>query len=378
MTLSLPVHAKTLRVATFNVSMEATNYLAAGEQASGLELFTQLENGKNPQIRNIAEIIQRLRPDIILLNEFDYHANPDKGLKAFIKHYLKVPQHKETLGIDYPYFYTAPVNTGVNSGLDLDKDGIASGKGGDAFGFGLFPGHYGMALLSKYPIDMASIRTFQHFLWKDMPGGLLDSIKDESGQPWYAKPAKNIFRLSSKSHWDLPIQIGDKRVHILASHPTPPVFDGREDRNGKRNHDEVRFWLDYITGHDAASYIYDDNKQRGGLGDMPFVIVGDLNSSPDEGDAHKGAISALLEHSLINKAIKPSSVGATHHRSNNAQAAFHTADWGMRADYVLPSINLQAIDGGVFWPAKQQATHRLVEDRSLSSDHRLVWVDIQL
>jgi endonuclease/exonuclease/phosphatase family metal-dependent hydrolase len=378
MTLSLSVHAKTLRVATFNVSLEATNYLATGEQASGRELFTQLENGENPQIRNIAEIIQRVGSDVILLNEFDYHVNPDKGIKAFIKRYLKVAQHEETQGIDYPYFYTAPVNTGVDSGLDLDKDGIASGKGGDAFGFGFFPGHYGMALLSKYPIDLASIRTFQHFLWKDMPDGLLDSIKDETGQAWYSAEAKKIFRLSSKSHWDLPIQIGDEVVHILASHPTPPVFDGPEDKNGKRNHDEVRFWLDYIVGGDTASYIYDDNKQRGGLGDKPFVIMGDLNSSPDEGDAHKGAITALLAHPLVNNATTPSSVGGKQHRLDNSLAKFHTADWGMRADYVLPSVSLNTVDSGVFWPSKQRATHRLVQDRSLSSDHRLVWIDIAI
>lgn len=369
---------KTIRVATFNVSMEATNYLANGEQASGLELFEQLENGENPQIRNIAEIIQRVRPDVILLNEFDYNKNTNKGLVAFIKHYLNLAQHEEVTAIDYPYIYTAPVNTGVDSGLDLDKDGIASGKGGDAFGFGLFPGHYGMALLSKYPIDATSIRTFQYFLWKDMPGGLLDNIKDENAQPWYSKEARNVFRLSSKSHWDLPVQIGDEVMHILASHPTPPVFDGPEDRNGKRNHDEVRFWLDYITGGDTASYIYDDNQERGGLGDKPFVIVGDLNSSPDEGDAHKGAITALLDHPLVNNATKPSSVGGKQQRLDNVRAKFHTADWGMRADYVLPSVHLQAMDNGVFWPNKEQSLHRLVQDRSSSSDHRLVWVDIAL
>ena len=375
MSLSLPSLASTLRVATFNVSMEATNYLAAGEQASGLELFTQLENGDNRQIRNIAEIIQRVRPDVILLNEFDYHVNPDKGIKAFIKRYLKAAQHEETQGIDYPYFYTAPVNTGVDSGSDLDKDGIASGKGGDAFGFGFFPGHYGMALLSKYPIDVTSIRSFQHFLWKDMPDGLLDSIKDESGQAWYSAEAKKIFRLSSKSHWDVPLIIGDEVVHILASHPTPPVFDGPEDRNGKRNHDEVRFWLDYIVGGESASYIYDDNEQRGGLGDKHFVIMGDLNSSADEGDGHKGAISALLAHPRVNNAIKPSSVGGKQQRPDNVQAPYHTASWGMRADYVLPSVNLNTIGSGVFWPSTE---HPLVEHRSLSSDHRLVWIDIQL
>jgi hypothetical protein len=358
--------------------MEATNYLGTGEQASGLELFEQLQTGKNLQIRNIAEIIQRVRPDIILLNEFDYNANVNKGLKAFITRYLNVALHDQITAIDYPHFYVAPVNTGVDSGLDLNKNGIASGKGADAFGFGFFPGHYGMAILSKYPIDINSIRTFQYFLWKDMPNGVLDTIKDERGESWYSEDAKKIFRLSSKSHWDVPILVNGKVLHVLASHPTPPVFDGPEDRNGKRNHDEIRFWLDYISGGESSAYIYDDKGKYGGLNGTNFVLLGDLNSSVDEGDAHKGAISALLKHRLLDSTVKPSSKGGMEHSPSNSKGQYHTAEWGMRADYVLPSISLRAKGSGVFWPSQKDVLHRLTKTRNLSSDHRLVWVDLHL
>ena len=57
-----------------------------------------------------------------------------------------------------------------------------------------------------------------------------------------------VLRLSCKIHWDVPVQIGSETVHFLVSHPTPPAFDGPEDRNGRRNHDEIRFWADYIPG----------------------------------------------------------------------------------------------------------------------------------
>jgi hypothetical protein len=376
MILSLPADAKAVRVATFNVSMEATNYVAAGEQASGAELFAKLENGDNPQIRNIAEIIQRVRPDIILLNEFDYLADTDKGLLAFIKHYLNVAQHEDVEALDYPYFYTAPVNTGVDSGLDLDRDGIASGKGADAFGFGFFAGHYGMALLSKYPIDTENIRTFQHFLWKDMPDAQLDEIKQEDGRSWYSDKAKKVFRLSSKSHWDIPILVVGDTLHVLASHPTPPVFDGPENRNGKRNHDEIRFWVDYISHRGNAAYIYDDNGVTGGFTGQNFTILGDLNASVDEGDANQKGIKTLLNHPRVNTTIKPTSLGGAQHSPDNVFGKIHTASWGMRADYVLPSKNLSVIDSGVFWPRKEDELYRLVEDRNTSSDHRLVWVDM--
>ena len=260
--------------------------------------------------------------------------------------------------------------------MDLDKDGIASGTKGDAFGFGLFPGHYGMLVLSKYPIQFEQIRTFQHFLWKDMPNHLLATIKDENGQPYYSQQAQQILRLSSKSHWDIPVKIGNRTIHLLASHPTPPVFDGPENRNGKRNHDEIRFWTDYLSGSEQSAYIYDDNRKSGGFNGDDFVIAGDLNASPDEGDGIKSGIQGLLEHSLVNASFVPQSDGGSVNTPDTPHSAQHTAAWAMRADYVLPSTSLDVTESGVFWPKQDDPLHRLIKDRQSSSDHRLVWVDI--
>jgi hypothetical protein len=372
-----PTSGQTLRIATFNVSMEAGNYAPAGGALSGNELFAQLASGKNQQIKNIAHIIQTVRPDIILLNEFDYTANDEKGIKAFLTHYLNVAQDQET-AIDYPYFYNAAVNTGVDSGLDLDKDGVASGKGGDAFGFGLYPGQYGMVILSRYPIDKTAVRTFQHFLWQDMPDNLMVTVKNEQGQAWYSAQAQRVLRLSSKSHWDVPIDVNGSTIHILASHPTPPVFDGPENRNGKRNHDEVRFWNDYLDTT-RASYIYDDNGGYGGLAaSSRFVILGDLNSSMDNGDSMKEAISSLVGSPKVIQNV-PRSEGGELYKPLDKAASTYTAAWGMRADYVLPSTyGLTLVDSAVFWPKPNSPLAPLVKDRQASSDHRLVWVDVAL
>lgn len=366
-----------LRVATFNVSMEATNYVESNELAVGDELHQQLKSTQNQQIKNIAEIIQHVRPDIILLNEFDYLSTSNEDIRGFLTSYLSVGQGEEE-SITYPYSYAAPVNTGVDSGFDLDQDGMASGIKGDAFGFGFFPGHYGMLVLSRYPIDTDKIRTFQHFLWKDMPDNLLQTIQDENGQSYYSAKAQQVLRLSSKSHWDLPIQVGKQTLHLLASHPTPPVFDGPEDRNGKRNHDEIRFWTDYISGQSLAAYIYDDQGRKGGFRGEHFVIAGDLNASAEEGDAYKEGIQGLLKHVLINNETIPTSDGGKQHMQHNAYASTHTADWGMQADYILPSTSLTCVDSGVFWPKKEHPLSRLIKDRSSSSDHRLVWLDLEI
>ena len=371
------VYAETVRVATFNVSMEASNYQPQGaSEHSGEVLLTLLESGEHPQIRNIAEIIQRVAPDIILLNEFDYYPNSIPTAAAlFVRNYLNKSQQGQQ-AIDYPYQFTAPVNTGVASPFDLDNNGEKTGNAGDAYGWGMYPGQYGMALLSRYPIDVAAVRTFQHFLWQDMPGAL-QITQPNSGEPWFTPQEWAAVRLSSKSHWDIPLTINGKKLHILAMHPTPPTFDGPEDRNGKRNHDEIRLMADYLSP-ERADYIYDDKGNKGGFDGQRFVLAGDFNAA-DIGDKYRpGVIEQLTEHPLVNSSVIPQSDGGSESAEQPYSSRF-TAYWGARADYVLPSRKgLTVQGGGVFWPVKASPLNRLVKDRQSSSDHRLVWMDVVL
>ena len=368
-----------LRLATFNVSMEALNYVnrSSGNTSSvsGAELAQALQQN-SLQIKNIAEIIQRINPDIILLNEFDRIDNSHKNIQYFISKYLAQGQNGQS-SITYPYFYQGAVNTGVKVNDDLNYDSKANQQPSDTHGFGYFEGHFGMVLLSKYPINEKDIRTFQHFKWRDMPKAL-KPIAPRTKQPWYSDKTWQALRLSSKSHWDIPVNVNGKTIHVLASHPTPPVFDGPEDRNGKRNHDEIRFWFDYING-EQADYIYDDLGKKGGLApQQTFVILGDQNASSVEGDAINSSIQALLLSDKIQDPM-PTSLGGELHSADNKNAQHHTAYWGMRADYVLPSATAFTLkDSGVFWPGKNDEAYRLIESRQASSDHRLVWVDVEL
>ncbi len=378
-TVLIPVQSKDIELtfATYNVSMEADNYVPRGTPGKSEKILIQeLSTGNNEQIKNIATIIQTVRPDVILLNEFDYIQDPEKGVKAFVKNYLLKSQNGAK-PIDYPYYYYSTVNTGQPSPFDLDNNGKMEQYGADAWGFGMYPGQYGMVILSKYPIDSKNVRSFQNFKWKDMPGALKTTKAD--GSDWYSPEAWNQFPLSSKSHWDVPVLVGKNTIHVLASHPTPPTFDGKEDRNGKRNHDEIRFWHDYISD-DKASYIYDDNGNKGGLNkDTRFVIMGDQNASPDEGDAISEGIRSLVSHPKVNSEMTPASKGGAVHSPTNTFAKNHTAFWRMRADYVLPSkFGFTVQDSGVFWPAKGEPFSELVEKRESSSDHRLVWVRVRM
>ena len=377
-----------VRVASFNVYMNRPN---EGQLAA--ELADEESHSANQQVRAVAEIIQRIRPDVILLNEFDFDAD-GSALTSFQQHFLSVSQNQQP-PLVYPYSFHAPSNTGIDSGLDLDGDGKPGGPG-DGFGFGAFPGQYGMVILSQYPIIESQIRTFRHFLWRDMPGALLpDNLNTAAPSDFYTPAQLEVFRLSSKSHWDVPVQVGSNIIHMLAAHPTPPVFDGPEDRNGARNHDEIRLWADYVGPPQASKYIIDDQGRAGGLGQQRFVVLGDYNADPVDGDSRQSAIHQLLKHPAVNAEWVPASVGAEEdaqmegmaNATHTGAARFDTADLNpsgpgnLRIDYVLPSrYGLTPVDGGVFWPTVGDPARYLVGDGFpvVSSDHRLVWLDLEL
>jgi 3-phytase len=400
-----------VRFATFNASLNRATRLPLDPVTNpmGVGLLTEhlqspgVDDQSRRQAKNVAEVVQRIRPDVLLINEFDPLQNGDVGVSPgpenlFRDNFLEVSQGGAQ-PIEYPYAFIAPSNTGVHSGKDLNNNGItvstpgATGYGDDAFGFGQHPGQFGMVVYSRYPIDYDNVRTFRLFKWKDMPGNLIPT-------PFYSPDEVAILRLSSKSHWDIPIEIDGKTVHFLVSHPTPPVFDGPEDRNGRRNHDEIRFWADYVTPG-RSGYIYDDEGRFGGLkpGEL-FVIAGDQNSDPLDGDSIPGAIQQLTEHPLVNGKLTPASAGAVEaaalqggaNATHRSDPRFDTADFAdgapgnLRADYVLPRKTLQLVDAGVFWPVQADPLFRLtgVFNGTLwgqvggfpTSDHRSVWIDV--
>jgi hypothetical protein len=358
-----------LRVASFNVSLYGKE---PGEVAKRLVL------GNDPQGIDLANVIQTVRPNILLLCEID-HESDERTLGAFADGYLAQGESP----IKYPYRWSIPTNTGLLGELDLDGDGDVE-LPSDAHGFGQYPGQYAMAILSQYPIDHDSVRAFQTFRWSTLPGALRP-IDPVSNQPYHSDEVWQALRLSSKNHVDVPILIpgsdpaakhGDqksetRRLHLLASHPTPPVFDGAEDRNGKRNHDEIRFWNEYIS-QPNADWIVDDNGSTGGLkNDLPdvspaFVIAGDLNSDPKQGDSLRNGIANLLGNPRVQDP-----------QPTSPQHGISTAKFGrneIRVDYVLPSSNLNIIRSAVVWPDEKTELGKQIR----ATDHRMVWIDVQL
>ena len=324
--IATPVFSQdSIRVATFHVGMK--------RKGPGL-LLRDILKADDPKILTARNVIAATEPDVLLLTRFDF----DLGLHAL----TAFAEMLAEVGVDYPYRFALAPNSGVASGLDLDRNGYL-GDARDAQGYGDFAGHGGMAVLSRLPIELGGVQVFSRFLWRDLPGARLPK--------WGDGAISAAQRLSSVGHWDVPVKLPDgSLLHLLAYHATTPVFDGPKDRNGLKNQGETLFWLRYLEGALPA-------KPPGGR----FVILGDANLDPVDGDGLHQAIRALLDSGFVQDAEPRSEYAASAsaaqggvNTTHRGDPALDTADWrdqkgpgNLRVDYVLPSVGQVVTGAGV-------------------------------
>lgn len=324
-----PLRAEPLRLAYYDVELAR----------DGPALMLQdVLGGEDPQVAAVLRVIAAVAPDVLVLAGIDWDAEA-RGLQAL----------NAALAAPYPYFFTAEPNAGMPTGLDIDGNGRL-GEARDAQGFGRFTGEGGLAVLSRHPLG--AVQDHSALLWRELPGTLMRG--DD--------PGTGVQRLSSTAHWVLPVDLPGARLHLGIFKATPPVFDGPEDRNGRRNHDEILFWQRLMAG-----------ALPGNL-PAPFVILGGANLDPHLSEGRREAIRGLLEDPRLQDPapVRPGAEGP------QAQA---TVDWPspgpgrLRVDYVLPALGLRVLGSGVFWPKEGEA---LAKEVAVASRHRLVWVDMDL
>ena len=334
--------------------------------AEGPGLFLRdIQKAEDPHLLGVIGIIAHLQPDILALQSFDYDAT-GAALKGFVSLLADA-------GHAMPYSFAARPNTGWMTPFDLDGDGRLGGPR-DAQGYGRFAGQGGMALLSTYPILTDDVVDMSRLLWSDLPGNLLPNAQQTD---WPSAQVIEHQRLSTTGHWLVPVKIGAQTLTIGTWHATPPVFDGPEDRNGRRNHDETALWLRLFDGQ--LPY---PPPQR------PFVLLGDANTDPADGDGRPAAIKALLAHGNLQDTAPQSPGGreAGLDSPHTGDPRHDTVDWpdgedrpgNLRVSYLLPSRDITVLQSGVFWPTLGTPEADLLGLDGQSSRHRPVWVDIDI
>ena len=340
--LPVAAQAETFRIATYSADL--------GRFGPGL-LLADLQRASDDQIDPLVAVLLRLNADILLLTDFDFDAR-DQALTALGDRLAKV-------GLSYPYRLSLRPNSGVATGLDMNGDG-ALGTPDDALGYGRFAGAEAMALLSRFPIDRAATRDFTGFLWRDLPGQMM---------PPTAPQVAQIQPLSSTGHWDVPVTLPSGQVvHLLAYGATPPVFDGAEDRNGRRNHDEAAFWLAYLDGLLPLT-----------APDDPLILLGNSNLDPVDGEGRRDAVLGLMTHPRLSDPAPKGTSGRAEpgHLGDPAldTAFYDTGAGGLRVDILLPSQEFSILDAGVMWPPD---TDPFAQTLAAASRHRPVWADLSL
>lgn len=314
-------------------------------------LLHELRTAPTAQTEAAVAVIAALDADVLLLTDLDY----DPGLQAL----AALAALLEAAGAPYPHVLALRPNAGVATGLDLDGDGRV-GRAADAQGWGRFPGDGGMAILSRLPVDQEATRDMTGFLWRDLPG---------ARGPFAATPeGAATQRLASRGAWDVAVRLPDGRaLRVLAFHAAPPL-PAPADRDLRRNHDEVAFWLHLLDGALPMP-----------PPESPFVLMGQANADPADGRADPSALHELLAHPALQDPAPRGSHGRAREPRQSGDPALDTAllgpAFGLRLDYVLPAAGLRVRAAGVLWPAPDDPLTPMLE---AASRYRPVWVDVVL
>ena len=303
-----------------------------------------------------------------------------------------------TDGIDYAYRYTPNTNTGVASGFDLNNDGwwVATTPSVSA----VSPGSWFHHLLR---FEIVGVRSFQNFRWKDMPGNLTND--PTASCRISTAPMRSMRFACPQEPWTWS---ATREVHFLTAHPTPPTFDGAEDRNGKRNHDEIRFWSDYVSGGATAATSTTTRAAAAACSGCEVRHRRRLQRRPAGWRRLRRSDRPTARQSAGEFAMTLASAGGGRHRPGSEQEAPISRSAAIppttpptsRIGAGQPSGGLRCLRRhgdqrfGVFWPTDEvqgdsndtgalfdlvgtSATRTSTPDFP-SSDHKAVWVDVQV
>ena len=156
------------------------------------QLVADLTTGTNAQAHTVAEIIQRAHPDIVLLNEFDYVAD---GRRRPVPRQLPRGGQNGATPSSTPTRSSrrrTPASRAASTSTTTAGRRAATTRSASARSRASTA--WSCCRSTRSTTD--EVRTFQNFLWKDMPGALLpDDPATAAPADWYSPEELDVFRL---------------------------------------------------------------------------------------------------------------------------------------------------------------------------------------
>lgn len=309
-------------------------------------MVRDLVRNESADILGVLDALQAIAPDAVLLLDIDYDFNQ---VSADL-----IRQRLQERGLDFPHIVANRPNSGLRTPYDLNGDGRINDPQ-DAQGFGDFAGQGGMLLMSRWPLGEVLDQT--PTLWRDYDSA--DPPRRADGSVFPSKQAFDVQRLAYVAQWQVPVlRNGETALTLTVLHAAPPVFDGPEDQNGRRNADQLGFTMATLPSG-------------------PGAVMGTLNLDPHDSDGIPTAIRRVLSDRRLQdpepraeagreRALRDMGVNQTH----LGDARLDTADWNddgpgnLRVDYLLPTAQLSVVNTGLYWPE--------------TGRRALVWADIEI
>ena len=246
-------------------------------------------------------------PDVLLVNEFDY-VEGGEAAELFRENYLEVAQNGARRSSTRTTS-SRPSTPACPAGFDLNNNGTVGG-GNDAFGLRRVPRPVRHGRLLEVPDrrPTASARS-RSSSGRTCRARCCPTTRPRRSRPTGTRPrSSTVCGCRRRATGTCRSGSADDTVHFLVS---PPDAAGlrRRPRTATAPATSTRsgFWADYVRPAAAAT----STTTRAGTAacgrGARFVIAGDQNSDPLDGDSVAGAIQQLLDNPRVNARVTPSS-----------------------------------------------------------------------
>ncbi|EQC49786.1 endonuclease/exonuclease/phosphatase family protein [Bacteriovorax sp. DB6_IX] len=358
------------------------------------ELTTQKLHQDNKQLNAVKDILGEFKYNLLSINELQYdlpnvpkrdYRTKGRNAEVFAKS-LKMEPMEHAISFNQ-------ANTGNKAkkfkGQYLTKMTKQARKLADQDNFGLFPGQYSTALISKFPIKEEVI--IKDLKWREFN----KNVKFSKFRRPNGRRIPTGLELFDKTFTDSIIEIEGKEVHVITLHATPAFhFGNRRSPNYERNRDQLRFLEWYLTGGTDIpvklpkkySHIKPLNK------DAIFIAMGDWNTSIYANNKGSEVLRRLFKsvNLWMEKPIH------THENQN-----FSAKRLKLTLDYIAYR-GLKLVDAGIYYPNEEEGscmkyselpkalksrTDKISADKcfnsdsvelKLASDHFPIWASFEL